>query len=94
VAEGLLARSPLIRAVAAVSVGSVDGALLLDLDYSEDSRADMDCNVVMTDSGEFVEVQGTAEGAPVSRQRLNALVDLAAEGIGELLAIQRRVLGL
>jgi ribonuclease PH len=48
----------------------------------------------MTDSGEFVEVQGTAEGAPVSRQRLNALVDLAAEGIGELLAIQRRVLGL
>ncbi|MCS6882884.1 MAG: ribonuclease PH [Oscillochloridaceae bacterium] len=94
VADGLLARSPLVRAVAAVSVGSVDGELLLDLDYTEDSRADMDCNVVMTDSGEFVEVQGTAEGTPVSRQLLNALVDLATEGIGELLAIQRRVLAL
>lgn len=94
VADGLLPRSPLIRAVAAVSVGSVDGELLLDLDYSEDSRADMDCNVVMTDSGEFVEVQGAAEGTPVSRQRLNALVDLAMEGIGELLEIQRRVLAL
>lgn len=93
VAGGLLARSPLIRAIAAVSVGSVGGDLLLDLDYSEDSRADIDCNVVMTDGGEFVEVQGTAEGAPIPRQRLNALVDLAAEGIGELLAIQRRVLG-
>ncbi len=94
VADGVLAHSPLIRAVAAVSVGSVDGALLLDLDYSEDSRADMDCNVVMTDSGEFVEVQGTAEGAPVSRQRLNALIDLAAGGIGELLVVQQRALGL
>ncbi|MCX7792341.1 MAG: ribonuclease PH [Chloroflexaceae bacterium] len=94
VVGGLVARSPVIRAVAAVSVGSVDGDLLLDLDYSEDSRADMDCNVVMTDSGEFVEVQGTAEGTPISRQRLNALVDLAVAGIGELLAIQRRVLGL
>ncbi|MFQ3661673.1 MAG: ribonuclease PH [Chloroflexaceae bacterium] len=93
VADGVLARSPLIRAVAAVSAGSVDGALLLDLDYSEDSRADMDCNVVMTDSGEFVEVQGTAEGTPVSRERFNALVDLAAEGIGELLVVQRRALG-
>ncbi len=94
VADGVLAHSPLIRAVAAVSVGSVDGALLLDLDYSEDSRADMDCNVVMTDSGEFVEVQGTAEGAPVSRQRLDALIDLAAGGIGALLVVQQRALGL
>lgn len=94
VADGKLIRSPLARAVAAVSVGSVGGELLLDLDYREDSSADMDCNVVMTSSGDFVELQGTAEGAPVPRQRLDALIDLAAAGVRELLAIQHRTLGL
>ena len=94
VADGKLTHSPLARAVAAVSAGSVAGELLLDLDYREDSSADMDCNVVMTSSGDFVEVQGTAEGAPVPRQRLDALIDLAAAGIRELLAVQHRTLGL
>ncbi len=94
VADGKLTRSPLARAVAAVSAGSVGGELLLDLDYREDSSADMDCNVVMTSNGDFVELQGTAEGAPVPRQRLDALIDLAAAGVRELLAIQHRTLGL
>jgi ribonuclease PH len=90
--EGKLGQSPLVRAVAAVSAGSVGGELLLDLDYSEDSAADMDCNVVMTDGGEFVELQATAEGEPVPRGRLDALVDLAADGIRQLLAAQRQAL--
>lgn len=92
VAQGKLSHSPLVRSVAAVSAGIVDGQLLLDLDYSEDSAADMDCNVVMTAEGAFVEVQGTAEGEPVPRERLDALLDLAATGIWQLLALQRRIL--
>ncbi len=94
VEQGQLARSPIVRAVAAVSAGSVGGELLLDLDYSEDSIADLDCNVVMTDSGAFVEVQGTAEGEPMPRARLDALLDLAATGVARLLEIQRQALGL
>lgn len=92
VKDGVIPNSPIVRAVAAVSVGSVDGELLLDLDYSEDSRAEMDCNIVMTDGGDFVELQGTAEGAPIPRARLDAMIDLAAEGIRELLALQRQAL--
>jgi len=93
VEQGTLARSPLVRGVAAVSAGVVGGELLLDLDYGEDSGADMDCNLVMTDAGEIVELQGTAEGEPVPRARLDALIDLAADGITQLLAAQQAALG-
>jgi ribonuclease PH len=86
--------SPLMGQCAAVSVGIVDGVALLDLDYSEDSRADVDMNVVMNASGEFLEVQGTAEGAPFSKGGLVDMVRLAERGIGELLAYQRSVLAL
>ena len=79
----------LTGSVAAVSVGVVGGEPLLDLDYSEDSTADVDLNVVMTGEGEFVEVQATAERAPFDRARLDALLDLAATGIAELAAVQR-----
>ena len=83
---------PLKDAVAAVSVGIVDGRALLDLAYEEDAEADVDFNVVMTGSGALVEVQGTAEGEPFSRTQLNELVDLAAAGIGRLVEIQKRAL--
>ena len=79
--SGVLNRSPLLEQVAAVSVGLVDGNALLDLDYSEDSRAEVDLNVVMNSQGELLEVQGTAEGAPFSRQQLNQLLDLADGGL-------------
>jgi len=84
--QGRIAASPIRDAVAAVSV--VQGTPLLDLDYSEDSSCDTDMNVVMTGSGGFVEVQGTAEGAPFSRAEMEALLALAAKGIGELVAAQ------
>ncbi|NTV63124.1 MAG: ribonuclease PH [Oscillochloris sp.] len=92
-ADGLIGADPLLRAVAAVSVGIVGGQLLLDLDYREDSHADLDCNVVQTASGAFVEVQGTAEGEPVERAQFDALLDLAGHGISRLLAAQRIALG-
>jgi ribonuclease PH len=86
--------SPVFRtSVAAVSLGFVDGTLLLDLDYSEDSRAQVDCNVVMTGAGEFVEVQGTAEGRTFTREQLDRLLALAARGVGQLTALQREALG-
>jgi ribonuclease PH len=75
--------------VAAVSAGVVDGERLLDLSYDEDSRAEVDFNVVMTDAGQLVEVQGTAEGEPFSREDLDEMVSLAAVGIGRLTEIQR-----
>jgi ribonuclease PH len=78
--------------VAAVSVGLVDGQLLLDLDYAEDSRADVDLNVVMTGTGGFVEVQGTAEGRTFSRAELDEQLALAAKGLARLTALQREVL--
>jgi ribonuclease PH len=89
---GALGTSPLRHAVAAVSVGTQAGTLLLDLDYHEDSRADIDCNVVQIDTGALVEVQGTAEGAPGSRALFSALLDLAHQGISDLFAVQRAVL--
>ena len=85
--------SPLRDSVAAVSVGLRHGAVLLDLDYAEDSDCDTDMNVVMTGSGGIVEVQGTAEGRPFSRVQVDALLDLAAAGIGRLTAAQQRAIG-
>lgn len=79
--------------VAAVSVGVIDGEVRLDLDYAEDSRAEVDMNVVMTGSGKFVEVQGTAEQQPFSRDMLNRQLDLASAGIAQLTKIQRELLG-
>jgi ribonuclease PH len=78
----------LVGKVAAVSVGIVDGAQLLDLDYGEDSRADVDFNVVGTDSGTFVEVQGTAEGKPFDRAAMDGLIDIASAGLEQLFAAQ------
>lgn len=93
-AAGKVKVNPLFGQVAAVSVGVVDGRLLLDLDYREDSSAEIDMNVVMNAKGEFVEVQGTGEQVPFSRARLNDMLDMAEEGIGRLLMLQRQVLGL
>jgi ribonuclease PH len=87
--RGLLNADPVRVGLAAVSVGVVEGAALLDLNYAEDSHAEVDANVVMTASGEFVEVQSTAEGAPFTRERLDELLALAQKGITELLAVQR-----
>ena len=86
---GALAVDPLRDSVAAVSVGIVDGQVVLDLDYDEDSGCDTDCNIVMTGGGGLVEIQGTAEGLPFSRAELDAMVDLAATGIDELTRRQR-----
>ncbi|MDP9387830.1 MAG: ribonuclease PH [Actinomycetota bacterium] len=83
---------PLREACAAVSVGRVDGIPLLDLDYSEDVRAEVDMNVVMTSSGRFVEVQGTAEGLPFTRNELDELLELADLGIVEIIALQAEAL--
>ncbi len=88
VADGRLERSPLTGTVAAVSSGIVDGVPLLDLDYSEDSTAEVDANVVMTGEGGLVEVQATAERTPLSRAHLDELLGLAATGIGQLRAMQ------
>jgi ribonuclease PH len=84
---------PLQRQVAAVSVGFVDGLVHLDLAYAEDSRAEVDMNVAMTDAGEFVEVQGTAEARPFDRAQLDAMLALAQAGIDRLFEEQRAALG-
>ena len=78
----------LVAKVAAISVGVVDGVQLLDLDYSEDSRADVDMNIVGTDDGRYIELQGTAEGKPFDRAAVDGLLDLANEGLGRLFAAQ------
>jgi ribonuclease PH len=92
--KGMIAALPVKDFVAAVSVGIYDGAPVLDLDYLEDSACQTDMNVVMTGAGRFVEVQGTAEGEPCARGELEQLLGLAARGIAELVAHQRRALGL
>jgi ribonuclease PH len=92
-AQKKIAASPIRQFVAAVSVGLVQGTPLLDLEYTEDSACDTDMNVVMTSDGGFVEVQGTAEGAAFSRTQMDALLALAQKGITELVAAQRRALG-
>ena len=90
--RGALAEDPIVAQVAAVSAGYVGGVALLDLDYSEDSTADLDCNVVQTGAGGVVEVQCTAEGRAISRAELNGLLDLIDGGIAQLLAAQRAIL--
>ena len=92
VQKGTLRANPLTEAVAAVSVGIVDGACMLDLPYEEDSRAEVDMNVVMTSSGRYVEVQGTAEGMPFTRGELDEMLGLAEHGIAQLLEVQAAVL--
>ena len=92
--RGVLAQSPIRDFVAAASVGLFEGAPVLDLDYAEDSACETDMNVVMTGSGGFVEVQGTAEGEPFSAAQMDALLALAMQGIAELIAKQKAALGL
>jgi ribonuclease PH len=93
VEQGQMAQPPVIDSVAAVSVGIIDGAPCLDLNYSEDSTAGVDMNVVMTGSGRLVEVQGTAEHGTFDRAELDELLDLATKGIGELTSHQAAALG-
>jgi len=93
VQTGTIASHPLTAFCAAISVGMVDGQAVLDLPYVEDSRAEVDMNVVMTSLGGFVEVQGTAEGAPYSRAELDALLALAEQGIEEIIGLQRTTVG-
>ncbi len=90
-AAGKVAGTVLRGQLAATSVGLVDGALVLDLEYAEDSVAEVDMNVVMDDRGRFIEVQGTGEQVPFSRERLDDMLDLASGGISDLLAIQRKI---
>jgi ribonuclease PH len=90
--DGVFAKIPAFEALAAVSVGVVSGEVVLDLNYAEDSMASVDMNVVMTGGGKFVEVQGTAEGMPFSRERLEEMLALAGSGIKQLLALQRKAL--
>jgi ribonuclease PH len=89
-----ISESPLTNAVAAISVGVYKGTPVLDLDYIEDSDCDTDMNIVMTSSGGFVEIQGTAEGEAFSRDTMNAMTDLADQGIKQLLALQKQALAL
>lgn len=91
--RGALAGEPITGSVQAVSVGVVGGVPMLDLAYEEDSRADTDMNIVMSGTGEFVEIQGTAEGAPFDRDLLNTLLDLGAKGCAELRRTQSEALG-
>jgi len=91
-ARGELAASPIRDHVAAISVGIYEGQPVLDLDYAEDSQCETDMNVVMTGSGAYVEIQGTAEGVPFSRKEMDALLELAEAGIADLVRLQREVL--
>ncbi len=90
--KGLVKENPLKDSVAAISVGIYEGTPVLDLDYLEDSACDTDMNVVMLGSGHFVEVQGTAEGHPFSREEMDTLLELAKHGIGQLAELQRKAL--
>lgn len=92
--QGLITDNPLKQMIAAVSVGIYQGAAVLDLDYAEDSNAETDMNVIMTEQGGFIEVQGTAEGEPYSRDELDQLLQLADTGIQTLIAKQRAALAL
>jgi ribonuclease PH len=93
-ARGLVSGNPLVDLVAAVSVGIVGGVPLLDLDYSEDAGCGTDMNVVMTGRGGLIEVQGTAEAAPFTKEQMDALIALAGRGIGELIEAQKKALGI
>lgn len=92
VADGRLKKSPLVQMVAAVSVGVFDGETIVDLDYPEDSEAETDMNVIMTDQGGFIEIQGTAEGAPFDQGELDEMLKLAKTGINQLFRIQNTAL--
>ncbi|MCS7079208.1 MAG: ribonuclease PH [Chloracidobacterium sp.] len=92
-ASGVISAMPVTDYLAAVSVGVIDGTPMLDLDYQEDAKAEVDMNVVGTGDGRLVEVQGTAEQRPFTREQMNQLVDLAAQGIRELITRQRQILG-
>jgi len=91
--SGVIEEMPMKDFVAAISVGIVDGIPVLDLEYVEDSKADVDMNVVMTGQGEFVEIQGTAEGNPFKRQEFEELLKLAEKGIKELVVLQKNIVG-
>jgi ribonuclease PH len=91
VSAGALAKHPVLQPCAAISVGVIDGTPMLDLEYSEDVRAEVDMNVVMTGDGRFVEVQGTAEGLAFTRRDLDALLALAQGGIDEIIVAQREM---
>jgi ribonuclease PH len=90
--RGIIAQEPIKDSVAAVSIGIVDGKILLDLCYEEDSKADVDMNFVMTGSGKFVEVQGTAESAPFTKKQMDKMSEIAQQGIKELLKAQKEAL--
>lgn len=92
VKSGIIEKTPVRDSVAAVSIGVVDGKVLLDLNYQEDSRAEVDMNIVMTGSGKFIEVQGTAEHVPFTKKKLDRMTEIAQQGIRELLRIQKTVL--
>jgi len=92
--EGIIKEIPIKEFVAAVSVGIVDGEILLDLSANEDMRAEVDLNVVMTESGKFVEIQGTAEKVPFTHEQLEQMLSLAKQGILKLIEIQKKTLGL
>ncbi|WP_372799603.1 ribonuclease PH [Litorivivens sp.] len=89
---GTINENPIVQQIAAISVGVFEGTPVLDLDYPEDSKAETDMNVVMGSNGGFIEVQGTAEAAPFARAELNAMLDLAEKGIGELFEEQSKAL--
>jgi len=90
--KNLIKETPLLDFVAAISVGMHNGTAVLDLDYAEDSACDTDMNIVMTGSGTFIEVQGTAEGHAFTRDEMNAMLDLAQSGIAQLIEMQRAAL--
>ncbi len=91
--QGQLEQTPVLGAVASISVGIYEGIPVLDLDYEEDSNAETDMNIVMNDNGEFIEVQGTAEGHPFSMDELNSMLGLARQGINQLFNMQHKALG-
>jgi len=91
--EGKIERVPIIDYIAATSVGILNDNMILDLCYEEDSKAEVDMNVIMTGKGEFIEVQGTAERKPFSKEKMDVMLDLAKKGIEELFSIQRKLVG-
>ena len=92
VAKGMITQSPLKHHIAAISVGIYNNTPVLDLDYAEDSDCETDMNIVMTDTGEFIEIQGTAEGKPFNNQELQSLLQLAEQGITEIITLQKQAL--
>jgi ribonuclease PH len=92
ISRGLIKKDPIKEAIAAVSVGMVEGKAVLDLNYVEDSSAEVDMNVVMTESGKIIEIQGTAEHEPFDRQTLDELLSLADQGLKQLFDLQHQAL--